>query len=200
MKQDRDELFNEEEDKRVILDDDNYEGPENKQNETDQASKYPTFRDAAEGTAAPQIRIHRNKKFEEYTLIANQNRERELKDMRLKAREEEKLEVENLLNLPQPPVPKGWDYLILPRKINLERVPKPPTIMQADYFAPVKELVRFYFVKIKQKLPLRARGIVFVFALTIITLMLTLLGILVFRWAENTIWFVVGVGKFVIQS
>jgi len=55
--------------------------------------------------------------------------------------------------------------------------------MQADYFAPVKEL----------KLPLRARGIVFVFALTIITLMLTLLGILVFRWAENTIWFVVGV-------
>lgn len=67
--------------------------------------------------------------------------------MRLKAREEEKLEVENLLNLPQPPVPKGWDYLILPRKINLERVPKPPTIMQEDYFAPVKELVRFYLLK-----------------------------------------------------
>jgi hypothetical protein len=129
------------------------------------------------------VKIHRNKKFENLAAQANENRERELKDMRLKAREEEKLEVENLLNLPQPPVPKGWDYLILPRKINLERVPKPPTIMQEDYFAPVKEL----------KLPLRARGIVFVFSLTIITLMLSLLGVLVFRWAENTIWFVVGV-------
>jgi len=55
--------------------------------------------------------------------------------------------------------------------------------MLDDYFAPVKEL----------KLPLRARGIVFVFALTVITLMLTLLGVLVFRWKENTIWFVIGV-------
>jgi len=106
-----------------------------------------TFRDGAEGTAAPQMKIHRNKKFEDLTAKANENRERELKVMRNKAREEEKIEVENLLNLPQPPVPKGWDYLILPRRINLERVPKPPTIMQADYFAPVKELVRFYFVK-----------------------------------------------------
>jgi hypothetical protein len=106
-----------------------------------------TFRDGAEGTAAPQMKIHRNKKFEDLTAKANEDRVRELKVMRNKAREEEKIEVENLLNLPQPPVPKGWDYLILPRRINLERVPKPPTIMQADYFAPVKELVRFYFVK-----------------------------------------------------
>jgi hypothetical protein len=57
--------------------------------------------------------------------------------------------------------------------------------MKDDYFAPVKEL----------KLPLRARGIVFVFALTVITLMLTLIGTLVLKWGENTIWFVIGVGK-----
>lgn len=91
------------------------------------------------------MKIHRNKKFENLAAEANEKRDRELKDLRLKAREEEKLEVENLLNLPQPPVPKGWDYLILPRKINLERVPKPPTIMQEDYFAPVKELVMILF-------------------------------------------------------
>ena len=33
-------------------------------------------------------------------------------------------------------------------------------------------------------------------SLTAITLMLALLGTLVFRWQENTIWFVVGVGKY----
>ena len=33
-------------------------------------------------------------------------------------------------------------------------------------------------------------------SLTAITMMLALLGILVFRWQENTIWFVVGVGKY----
>lgn len=149
MKQfeEKDEIFDEE-DKREIEDDDNLEGPDYKQNETEQASKFITFRDGAEGTAtpAPQVKIHRNKKFENLAAQAKESRDRELKDMRLKAREEEKREVENLLNLPQPPVPKGWDYLVLPRKINLERVPKPPTIMQEDYFAPVKELVRFYFL------------------------------------------------------
>ena len=87
------------------------------------------------------MKIHRNKTFENVAAKAQENRERELKEMRLKAREEEKREVEDLLNLPQPPVPKGWDYLILPRKINLQRVPLPPTIMMEDYFAPVKELV-----------------------------------------------------------
>jgi hypothetical protein len=34
----------------------------------------------------------------------------------------------------QPAIPAGWDYLILPRKINLLRVKTPPTIMQEDYF------------------------------------------------------------------
>jgi hypothetical protein len=71
MKQDNDELFNEEEGKRIIVDDDNYEGPDFKQNDTDLASKHITFRDGAEGTAAPQVRIHRNKKFEEWTAFAN---------------------------------------------------------------------------------------------------------------------------------
>jgi hypothetical protein len=36
-----------------------------------------------------------------------------------RAREEEKKEVEVLLNLPQAAVPKSWDYVILPRKINV---------------------------------------------------------------------------------
>ena len=133
----------------------------------------------------PEVKIHRNKKFESLEVQAKENRDRELREMRIKAREEEKLEVQKLLELPQPPVPKGWDYLILPRKINLQRVPLPPTIMLEDYFAPVKEL----------KLPLRARGIVFVFALAAITLMFTLIGTLVLRWGENTIWFVTGIGK-----
>ena len=90
MKQftEKDELFHEEEDKREIVDDDNYEGPDHKQNDTDMASKFITFRDAAEGTGtpAPQVKIHRNKKFENLAAQAQEDRERELKDMRLKAR------------------------------------------------------------------------------------------------------------------
>ena len=67
-----------------------------------------------------------------------------IKDIEMqRAREEEKKEVEQLLNLPQAAVPKGWDYLILPRKINVQRVPPPPTIMKEDYFEPVKALVKF---------------------------------------------------------
>jgi hypothetical protein len=42
--------------------------------------------------------------------------------------------VEELMSRPQPPVPQGWDYLTLPRKINLLRVKPPPTIMEDDYF------------------------------------------------------------------
>ena len=64
-----------------------------------------------------------------------------MKELKEVARKEELLEVENLMSKPQPPVPQGWDYLILPRKINLLRVKPPPTIMQDDYFKPVKALV-----------------------------------------------------------
>ncbi len=46
------------------------------------------------------MKIHRNKTFENVAAKAQENRERELKEMRLKAREEEKREVEDLLNLP----------------------------------------------------------------------------------------------------
>jgi len=49
--------------------------------------------------------------------------------LREKARAEEQKEVEELLSRPQPGVPAGWDYLVLPRKINLLRVKTPPTIM-----------------------------------------------------------------------
>lgn len=55
--------------------------------------------------------------------------------------------------------------------------------MKDDYFQPVKDL----------KLPLRARGIIFVISLTFMSLCLSLIGVLVFNWAEHTIWFVVGV-------
>ena len=50
-------------------------------------------------------------------------------------------EVEQLMSKSQPAIPSGWDYLILPRKINISRVKSPPTIMQDDYFKPVKQLV-----------------------------------------------------------
>ena len=82
------------------------------------------------------VTVHKNKNFR---VIEDAQK---IKDIEIKkAREEEKKEVEALLNLPQAAVPKGWDYLILPRKINVQRVPLPPTIMKEDYFEPVKALV-----------------------------------------------------------
>ena len=82
------------------------------------------------------VTVHNNKNFR---VIEDAQK---IKDIEIKkAREEEKKEVEALLNLPQAAVPKGWDYLILPRKINVQRVPLPPTIMKEDYFEPVKALV-----------------------------------------------------------
>ncbi len=41
----------------------------------------------------PEVKIHRNKKFENLEAQAMENRERELREMRIKAREEEKQEV-----------------------------------------------------------------------------------------------------------
>ncbi len=48
----------------------------------------------------------------------------------------------------QPAVPAGWDYLVLPRKINILHVKTPPTIMQEDYFRPVKNLVSIVSISI----------------------------------------------------
>lgn len=71
-----------------------------------------------------------------------QERDRDLLAKRKQeAREEETKELEELMKKQQPAVPKGWDYLILPRKINLLRVKPPPTIMEDDYFKSVKALV-----------------------------------------------------------
>ena len=59
------------------------------------------------------------------------------------------------MNKPKPAIPSGWDYLILPRRINLNRVPRAPVIMKEDYFEDAKRLVRFnkeYFNDINMKL------------------------------------------------
>ena len=78
-------------------------------------------------------------KYKNFRVIEDAQKIKEIEIK--KAREEEKKEVQALLNLPQSAVPKGWDYLVLPRKINVQRVPLPPTIMKEDYFEPVKALV-----------------------------------------------------------
>lgn len=62
---------------------------------------------------------------------------------REKAKKEEEFELDKLLQKTQPPVPAGFDYLILPRKINIKRVPLPPTIIEDDYFKSVKALVNY---------------------------------------------------------
>ena len=82
------------------------------------------------------ITVHTDKNFR---IIEDAQK---IKDIEMrKARDEEKKEVEALLNLPQAAVPHSWDYLTLPRKINVQRVPPPPTIMKEDYFEPVKAMV-----------------------------------------------------------
>lgn len=72
----------------------------------------------------------------------SESRRKEIQALKNQARLEEKEELNNLMSKAQPAIPGGWDYLILPRKINLLRVKTPPTIMQDDYFKPVKALVR----------------------------------------------------------
>jgi len=87
------------------------------------------------------VTVHVDKKLEAALRDANQERVKEMQDLKALARKEEQKEVEELMSKAQPAIPAGWDYLILPRKINLLRVKTPPTIMQEDYFKPVKSLV-----------------------------------------------------------
>jgi len=92
-------------------------------------------------------RVHVDDRLQEVLNNADLDREKEIRELREKARVEEQKEVEELLSRPQPAIPAGWDYLILPRKINLLRVKTPPTIMQDDYFKPVKSLVIAYLLR-----------------------------------------------------
>ena len=87
------------------------------------------------------VTVHVDKKLEAALRDADQERVKEMQDLKALARKEEQKEVEELMSKAQPAIPGGWDYLILPRKINLLRVKTPPTIMQEDYFKPVKSLV-----------------------------------------------------------
>lgn len=89
----------------------------------------------------PKVTVHVDKRLQDALMDADQEREKELKELKANARLEEQKEVEELMSKAQPAIPAGWDYLILPRKINLLRVKTPPTIMQDDYFKPVKSLV-----------------------------------------------------------
>jgi hypothetical protein len=66
-----------------------------------------------------KVTIHADKTFKDVIANAERDKQIDLDKMKQIARDEEKKEVEILLNLPQPSVPKCWDYLILPRKINI---------------------------------------------------------------------------------
>lgn len=94
-----------------------------------------------EETPKGGVTVHVDKKLEAALRDADQERVKELQELKALARKEEQKEVEELMSKAQPAIPAGWDYLILPRKINLLRVKTPPTIMQEDYFKPVKSLV-----------------------------------------------------------
>lgn len=85
------------------------------------------FEETNNGGAA--VQVHVDKHMQDVLKGADQEREKELKELREKARKEEQEEVESLLSKPQPAVPQGWDFLTLPRNINLMRVKTPPTIM-----------------------------------------------------------------------
>jgi hypothetical protein len=50
------------------------------------------------------------------------------------AREDSVDDLQRLLSETHPPVPSGWDYLTLPRRVNLARVQKPTTVLKDDYF------------------------------------------------------------------
>lgn len=84
---------------------------------------------------------HKDKAFDDIVKGSDAARKQEIEELKDKARKEEREELENLMSKAQPAIPQGWDYLVLPRKINLLRVKTPPTIMQDDYFKPVKALV-----------------------------------------------------------
>ncbi|CDW87073.1 UNKNOWN [Stylonychia lemnae] len=91
-------------------------------------------------------------------------------------------DLQRLLDKQAPPVPQGWDYLTLPRRVNLKRVQEPVTKILDDYFEPVRQITY----------PLAPKGIVYAIGLVFVTLCFTLLSVLVFRWREHSIWFVVG--------
>lgn len=117
-----------EEDKQGLVEGDDYEtnrlppieaAPKGQWIESDN-DRPPTERGA---------RVHVDNRLQDVLNNADIDREKEIRELREKARIEEQKEVEELLSRPQPAIPSGWDYLILPRKINLLRVKTPPTIM-----------------------------------------------------------------------
>lgn len=56
--------------------------------------------------------------------------------------EENSNELDRLISQNQSSVPNGWDYLTLPRRVNLARVMKPNTVLKEDYFSAAKNTVR----------------------------------------------------------
>lgn len=99
------------------------------------------WQDGTQTETPKAVTVHVDKNLEAALRDADQERIKEEQEQKDAARKEEQKEVEDLMSKAQPAIPAGWDYLILPRKINLQRVKTPPTIMQEDYFKPVKSLV-----------------------------------------------------------
>lgn len=150
-------------------------GPTHSQQQTTAAKKY---------AALESERDTDRQRFEEPPRV-QQPRNKELGGLDL-SRQESFDDLQKLLDNQHPAVPKGWDYLCLPRRVNLKRVQEPMVEILVDYFEPVRQITY----------PLAPKGIVYVFGLAMLSLVMSLLSILVFRWQEYTIWLVVGLGKY----
>ena len=100
-------------------------------------------------------------------------------------RQESFEDLQRLLEDNHPPVPKGWDYLCLPRRVNLKRVQEPMVEILADYFEPVRQI----------QYPLAPKGIIYVLGLAMLSLAFSLMSVMVYRWGEYTVWLVLGLGK-----
>ena len=128
----------------------------------------------------PDYGVHRNE-FDEPPR-ALQNKANGGLDL---SRQESFEDLQRLLEDSNPTVPKGWDYLCLPRRVNLKRVQEPMVEILEDYFEPVRQI----------QYPLAPKGIVYLLGLAMISLAFTLMSVMVYRWGEYTVWLVLGLGK-----
>ena len=127
MKKDNDQLVmdDEEEERKIIFTNkDLHEEEEvavrmNLTSDMNGVSKSASPEQLSRAETNRKVTIHADKTFKDVIANAERDRQIDLDKMKQIARDEEKKEVEILLNLPQPSVPKCWDYLILPRKINI---------------------------------------------------------------------------------
>lgn len=79
-------------------------------------------------------------------------------------------------------IPKEWDYITLPKKANIDKIPKPSTTLKEDYFEAVKTM----------KYEMTPRILVFAIICASLTLMFGFLTVLVFKWGAYSAIFLIG--------